>query len=80
VLCTLWAQLSRQITIIVRLSTLDKSMRELVLEHRALLDALASRDMARIEREMMVHIVTQNEVIDYESLIEERRRKRTRAA
>jgi hypothetical protein len=36
--------------------------------------------MARIEREMMVHIVTQNEIIDYESLIEERRRKRTRAA
>jgi DNA-binding GntR family transcriptional regulator len=78
--CTLWEQLARQITIIVGLSTLGKSMRELVLEYRALLDGLASRDMTRIEREMMVHIVTQNEVIDYESLIEERRRKRTRAA
>ncbi len=76
VLSAMWEQLARQITIVVGLSTLGKSMRELVAEHRALLSALASGDMQRIERELKVHILAQNEAVDFERLIEERRRAR----
>ncbi|MGH7102260.1 MAG: GntR family transcriptional regulator [Acetobacteraceae bacterium] len=76
VLVAMWEQLARQLTILVGLSTLGKPMREVVEEHRALLTALESRDMQRIERELEEHILRQNEAVDFERLIEERRRAR----
>lgn len=76
VLAAMWEQLARQFTIIAGLATFGKSMGEVVEEHRALLSVLASGDMTRIERELEVHIQAQNEAIDYEKVIEERRRAR----
>lgn len=76
VLAAMWEQLSRQFTIIAGLATFGKPMADVVEEHRALLAVLASGDMSRIERELEVHIQTQNEQIDYERVIEERRRAR----
>ncbi len=76
VLVAMWEQLARQLTILVGLSTLGKPMREVVVEHRALLTALESGDMRRIEGELEEHILRQNEAVDFEHLIEERRRAR----
>ncbi len=79
VLAAMWEQLARQFTIIAGLATFGKLMTDVVEEHRALLAVLASGDMARIERELEDHIQTQNEQIDYEQVIEERRRARRAA-
>ncbi|MGH7050668.1 MAG: GntR family transcriptional regulator [Acetobacteraceae bacterium] len=76
VLVAMWEQLARQLTILVGLSTLGKPMREVVVEHRALLTALESADMRRIERALEEHILRQNEAVDFARLIEERRRAR----
>lgn len=76
VLVAMWEQLARQLTILVGLSTLGKPMREVVAEHRLLLTALESGAMRRIERELEEHILRQNEAVDFERLIEERRRAR----
>jgi DNA-binding GntR family transcriptional regulator len=73
VLCTMWEQLSRQLTIIVGLSTLGKPMRELVAEHRKLLKVFAADRPADIATALDEHIRLQNEVIDFERLVEERR-------
>lgn len=78
VLCAMWEQLARQITIIVGLSTLDKGMDVIVAEHRALLDAFASGRPAVMERALKEHIRVQNEAINFEGLIEGRRRRRDR--
>lgn len=79
VLAAMWEQLARQFTIIAGLATFGKPMAEVVEEHRALLVALACGDMARIERELELHIQTQNEEIDYEKLVEGRREARRAA-
>jgi DNA-binding GntR family transcriptional regulator len=76
VLCGLWEQLARQITIIVGLSTLGKAMDLIVSEHRVLLNAFTTGRPAALERALEEHIRTQNAAIDFEALIEERRRRR----
>ncbi len=78
VLCGMWEQLSRQITIIVGLSTLGKPMALIVAEHRALLEAFAVGRPAALERALEEHIRAQNAAIDFEALVEERRRRRDR--
>jgi DNA-binding GntR family transcriptional regulator len=78
VLCTMWEQLSRQLTILVGLSTLAKPMRELVAEHRKLLKVLAAGRPANVATALDEHIRLQNEVIDFDRLVRERRRARKR--
>jgi len=78
VLCALWEQLARQITIIVGLSTLRKPMQEIVAEHRDLLRVFATGEPAALERALEEHIRLQNEAIDFEHLVEQRRRGRAR--
>lgn len=78
VLCRMWEQLSRQLTIIVGLSTLGKPMTVIVAEHHALLEAFAAGRPMALERALEEHIRAQNVEIDFESLIEERRRRRDR--
>lgn len=73
VLCTMWEQLARQLTVIVGLSTLCKSKREIVEEHRALLKVLSGGERKDVERELEEHIRTQNTVIDFERLVVEQR-------
>lgn len=78
VLCALWEQLAKQITIIVGLSTLDKSMEEIVAEHRTLLRVFATGKPDAVQRALEEHIRLQNEAIDFEQLVEQRRRGRAR--
>lgn len=79
VLAAMWEQLARQFTIIAGLATFKKPMADVVEEHRQFLTVLASGDMARIERELEIHIQAQNEAIDYEKLVADRRRARDAA-
>jgi DNA-binding GntR family transcriptional regulator len=78
VLCAMWEQLARQLTIIVGLSTLRKSKREIVAEHRALIDVLSLCKVRDIERALEEHILTQNAEIDFEHLIAEQRNRGTK--
>ena len=66
VLCRMWEQLSRQLTIIVGLSTLGKPMTVIVAEHHALLEAFAAGRPAALERALEEHIRAQNVEIDFE--------------
>ncbi|MFI5014724.1 MAG: GntR family transcriptional regulator [Hyphomicrobiales bacterium] len=74
VLCAMWEQLARQLTIIVGLSTFGKPMRELVAEHRSLLKVFAAGRPRDVAAALDEHIRLQNEVIDFEKLVKERRR------
>jgi DNA-binding GntR family transcriptional regulator len=74
VLCAMWEQLARQLTILVGLSTLGKPLRELVREHRKLVTVFATGRPAAVAAALDEHIRLQNEVIDFERLIDERRR------
>jgi DNA-binding GntR family transcriptional regulator len=69
----MWEQLSRQLTIIVGLSTLGKPMRQLVAEHRGLLEVFTAGRPKEIAAALDEHIRLQNEVIDFERLVKERR-------
>ena len=71
----MWEQLARQLTIIVGLSTLRKSKREIVAEHRALIDVLSLCKVRDIERALEEHILTQNAEIDFERLVAEQRNR-----
>jgi DNA-binding FadR family transcriptional regulator len=75
VLCAMWEQLARQLTILVGLSTLRKSKREIVEEHRALVEVLSLGKIRDIERALEEHILTQNAEIDFERLIAEQRNR-----
>jgi DNA-binding GntR family transcriptional regulator len=73
VLSTLWESLARQLTIIVGLSTLGKSMEAIVDEHRILVEVLASGDADAMERALRDHIVVQTGAVDFDRIIAERR-------
>lgn len=73
VLCLLWESLARQLTVIVGLSTLGKSMPEIVAEHRALLDAFCRGDAAELKCVLEEHIDWQNRAVDYGRIVAERR-------
>jgi DNA-binding GntR family transcriptional regulator len=73
VLCAMWEQLARQLTIIVGLSTLGKEMLEIITEHRRLLEAFASGDEAAMATALEEHILMQNQRIDFGQLVAERR-------
>jgi DNA-binding GntR family transcriptional regulator len=76
VLCTVWESLARQLTIIVGLSTLSKPMAGIVAEHRALLSAFRRGKPAEMDRAIEEHVRLQNDALDFEAIIEERRRLR----
>lgn len=73
VLCMLWESLARQLTVIVGLSTLGKSMRRIIAEHQALLEVFRRGDPAGLVRALEEHIGSQNREIDYRRLVSERR-------
>jgi DNA-binding GntR family transcriptional regulator len=80
VLCQVWETLARQLTIIVGLSTLSKPMEGIVAEHRALLSAFSRGRLTELDRALDEHIRTQNDALDFDSIIAERRRLRDGAA
>jgi DNA-binding GntR family transcriptional regulator len=73
---TLWEGVARQLTIVVGLSTLDKSMKDIVKEHRTLLEAVTSGDIKKIEKALEEHIRDQNASVDLEKIIGARRKAR----
>ncbi len=72
VLAHLWEMLARQLTIIVGLSTLAKSMSQVVQEHQRLLDVFRSGDVTAISAELKEHIIAQNRAVDFVGLIDQR--------
>lgn len=68
VLLNLWEGVARQLAIVVGLSTLEKSMDVIVDEHNALMCALTSGNMDRIEKAMIKHIIKQNKDIDFSAI------------
>jgi DNA-binding GntR family transcriptional regulator len=79
VLCAVWETLARQLTIIVGLSALTKPMQRIVHEHRMLFDAFRLGGLAELDQAIEEHIRIQNDVLDFEAIIAERRRERDEA-
>ncbi|AYK02200.1 TPA: GntR family transcriptional regulator [Klebsiella pneumoniae] len=76
VLLHLWEGVARQLTIVVGLSTLEKSMHIIVDEHNELSRVLASGDLPKIEKCMINHIIKQNKNIDFSALAERKTTKK----
>ncbi|RYE08060.1 MAG: GntR family transcriptional regulator [Hyphomicrobiales bacterium] len=76
VLSMLWESLARQVTIIAGLATLGKPMRDIVLEHDLLIRVYAAGDVEAIVRELHEHIVVMAHGVDFDAIVEERRRLR----
>lgn len=66
VLVRTWETLSRQLTIIFGLSTLQKKPVEIAAEHDELLAALRGKGSDRIDRLMEIHILEHSRALDYE--------------
>jgi DNA-binding GntR family transcriptional regulator len=79
VLCDLWEMLSRQLTIIVGLSTLGKSMADIVQEHRTLVRVFTTGDLKAMTKALDEHINIQTHAVDFLGLIARRRAKRDMA-
>jgi DNA-binding GntR family transcriptional regulator len=77
-LCTMWETIARQLTIIVGLSTLGKSMQGIVEEHRSLLEVFAGGDATALDQAIGEHVRAQTAAVDFEQLIAERRETRAR--
>jgi DNA-binding GntR family transcriptional regulator len=73
VVCRMWEQIARQLTIYVGLSTLMKPRGGIVEEHRRLLAVAAEGSIGQVVRELEEHIKAQNEVIDFEGLVARQR-------
>lgn len=76
VLVHMWEPLSRQLTIIFGLSTLQKDLGLIVQEHDELLAMLKTGDVHGLLETMRVHILDYSRALDYEGLVELRRRER----
>lgn len=76
VLMHMWEPLSRQLTIIFGLSTLQKDLELIVQEHDELLAMLKTGDAQGLLETMRVHILDYSRALDYEGLVELRRRER----
>ncbi|MEZ0167910.1 GntR family transcriptional regulator [Microvirga sp. TS319] len=77
VICDLWEMLSRQLTIIVGLSTLGKNMAEIVQEHRTLVRVFEAGDLKAMTKALDDHINTQTHAVDFIGLIARRRAERS---
>ncbi|GAB4189375.1 MAG: GntR family transcriptional regulator [Thalassobaculales bacterium] len=73
VLLSMWETLSRQLTVIFGLSSLEKRLETIVDEHRRLLEVLAGGDPAAIDREIETHIMDQLGEVDLAAIAERRR-------
>ncbi|WP_180902743.1 GntR family transcriptional regulator [Martelella soudanensis] len=76
VLLRMWEPLSRQLTIIFGLSTLQKELHMIVEEHDELLAKLKARDEEQFIDLMRVHILEYSRALDYEGLVTARRSER----
>jgi DNA-binding GntR family transcriptional regulator len=79
VICDLWEMLSRQLTIIVGLSTLGKNMADIVQEHRTLVRVFEGGDLKAMTKALDDHINLQTHAVDFISLIARRRAERESA-
>lgn len=77
VLLQSWEPLSRQLTIIFGLSTLQKPIRSIAREHDDVLDALRAGDRAAVTEMIRVHILDYSRELDYEGLVSAHRFGRT---
>lgn len=73
VLLRMWEPLSRQLTIIFGLSTLQKELHLIVQEHDELLEKLKAGDAAALMRLMEVHILEYSQALDYEGFVNQLR-------
>ncbi|MBF9232817.1 GntR family transcriptional regulator [Microvirga alba] len=78
VICDLWDMLSRQLTIIVGLSTFGKAMSDIVNEHRILIKVFESGDVTRMAQALDDHINVQTHAVDFQGIIERHRTERTK--
>ncbi|MGO4570566.1 GntR family transcriptional regulator [Microvirga sp. 2TAF3] len=76
VICDLWEMLSRQLTIIVGLSTLGKRMADIVEEHRTLVRVFGTGNLERMTKALDDHINVQTHAVDFLGLIAQRRSER----
>lgn len=76
VLAGLWESLARQVTIIVGLSTLAKSMESIVEEHDLLIDVFKSGDKRAMDKILNDHIVVLSEMVDFDTMVDKKRRER----
>ncbi|MEZ3501416.1 GntR family transcriptional regulator [Pantoea sp. KPR_PJ] len=77
VLSNLWESIARQLTVIFGLSTMGKSMHDIIEEHQRLINVFAGGDIALMTGEIENHIRIQALDVDYETLIMQRRQQRT---
>ena len=75
-LVALWQSLARQLTVIIGLTTLEKTLDVIVEEHVRLLSTLRKGDLDVIRPNLDEHIRTQINVIDFDLLIEKQRARR----
>ncbi|WP_369789966.1 GntR family transcriptional regulator [Rouxiella sp. WC2420] len=74
VLSNLWESIARQLTVIFGLSTMGKSMADIVEEHRQLTQVFAAGDIAQMTQEIELHVRVQALDVDYQKIIADRRR------
>ncbi len=77
VLSNLWESIARQLTVIFGLSTMGKSMSDIIEEHQRLINVFADGDIAQMTDEIENHIRIQALDVDYETLITQRRQQRS---
>ncbi len=77
VLSNLWESIARQLTVIFGLSTMGKSMSDIIEEHQRLINVFADGDIAQMTDEIENHIRIQALDVDYETLIMQRRQQRS---
>ncbi|EJL81630.1 GntR family transcriptional regulator [Pantoea sp. BIGb0393] len=77
VLSNLWESIARQLTVIFGLSTMGKSMSDIIEEHQRLINVFADGDIAKMTDEVENHIRIQALDVDYETLITQRRQHRS---
>ncbi|HDN2510567.1 TPA: GntR family transcriptional regulator [Providencia rettgeri] len=72
-LTALWENVSKQLTIIIGISTFTKPMEKIVDEHKKLLDIICSGDLSKIKVEIKEHIRNQNKKVNFEQAIDKKR-------
>ena len=75
-LVALWQSLARQMTVIIGLTALEKTLDLIVAEHVRLLARLMGRSLDAMRTELEDHIRTQINMIDFDLLIEKQRARR----
>lgn len=75
-LVALWQSLARQLTVIIGLTTLEKTLETIVDEHVRLLKRLSEGKIDQVRDELDDHIRMQIHAIDFDLLIEKQRKRR----